>query len=291
MIRVKRWSPIVICALCVVAIFVSSCSKRRSVSDSELAQIFHDAFLTNAYSSRLGLNLDSLRLYEPIFHKYGYTTDDVQYAIGSFATRKSARLGDVVERAISMLEAEGVMLDREVAILDTIDNIAQRYASELIYSDSIIMMRSWSDTSHMTIIFDPIESGNYTINFDYRVDSLNSVDNLRLLTWFEVQSSYDSIAQEPKYKVTNRSSLPLSSDGVKHMSRSIKVDEKHERLYIKFAHTDKIDTKKTPSITIKEFSVKKNPTTKESHEIIFDRLVPIKLFNNEFFAQIPKDSI
>ena len=68
------------------------------------------------------MKTDSLRIYEPIFARYGYTTDDVHYTIGNFSKRKSARLGDVVERAIEMLEREGKIYNQEVAVLDTIDN-------------------------------------------------------------------------------------------------------------------------------------------------------------------------
>ena len=70
------------------AVVWSSRARRTVVSDDELAQIFHDAFLSNAFVNDNGIDLDSLKLYEPIFQRYGYTTEDVQYTIGSFATRK-----------------------------------------------------------------------------------------------------------------------------------------------------------------------------------------------------------
>ena len=103
-----------------------ACSGYKIIPDEQLALIFHDAFLSNAYMQHRGMRPDSLNLYEPIFAKYGYTTADVQYTIGNFSKRKSARLSDVVEQAIKLLETEAEHLDREVSILDTIDNVARR---------------------------------------------------------------------------------------------------------------------------------------------------------------------
>ena len=75
----------------------AACARHTIIPDDELAQIFHDAFLTNAYIGSQNVRIDSLNIYEPIFARYGYTTEDVQYTIGNFSKRKSARLGDVVE--------------------------------------------------------------------------------------------------------------------------------------------------------------------------------------------------
>ena len=91
----------------VLALCGAACAHHTIIPDEKLALIFHDAFLANAYVGGRSLAKDSLNLYEPIFAHYGYTTEDVHYTIGNFSKRKSARLGDVVERAIALLEAEG----------------------------------------------------------------------------------------------------------------------------------------------------------------------------------------
>ena len=96
-----RSSFCMLAALCAAA-----CAHHKIIPDEKLALIFHDAFLANAYVGNRNLVKDSLNLYEPIFARYGYTTEDVHYTIGNFSKRKSARLGDVVERAIAMLESE-----------------------------------------------------------------------------------------------------------------------------------------------------------------------------------------
>ena len=55
-------------------LFAGSCTRHKIIPDGELAQIFHDAFLTNAYLNSERVSTDSLRLYEPIFARNGYTT-------------------------------------------------------------------------------------------------------------------------------------------------------------------------------------------------------------------------
>ena len=122
-------------------LLLSACARHKIIPDDTLAQIFHDAFLTNAYIGSEGVKTDSLRIYEPIFARYGYTTDDVHYTIGNFSKRKSARLGDVVERAIEMLEREGKIYNQEVAVLDTIDNVARRTFTRTVLGPSELYAR------------------------------------------------------------------------------------------------------------------------------------------------------
>ncbi len=103
----------------IVALLLAGCTQRAIIPDSELVQIFRDAFVVNAYTSEQKISLDSLNIYEPIFESYGYTTQDVQYTIGNFSKRKSARLSDIVEGAIKILEREGLVYAGEVEILDS----------------------------------------------------------------------------------------------------------------------------------------------------------------------------
>ena len=153
-------------------LLLSACARHKIIPDDTLAQIFHDAFLTNAYIGSEGVKTDSLRIYEPIFARYGYTTDDVHYTIGNFSKRKSARLGDVVERAIEMLEREGKIYNQEVAVLDTIDNVARRTFTRTVLADSLIRVGSLRDTARLSFTLD-VEPGEYSLSLKYLVDSLD----------------------------------------------------------------------------------------------------------------------
>ena len=85
--------------LIAAATALGSCARDKVIPDEELARIFRDAYLINAYVSDRGVKLDSLELYEPVFSRYGYTAEDVRYTIGNFSRRKSAKLSDVVEQS------------------------------------------------------------------------------------------------------------------------------------------------------------------------------------------------
>ena len=85
----KRIVRISLCMLLLVT--AGACARHKIIPDDTLAQIFHDAFLTNAYIGSEGVKTDSLRIYEPIFARYGYTTDDVHYTICLLYTSPSPR--------------------------------------------------------------------------------------------------------------------------------------------------------------------------------------------------------
>ena len=153
-------------------VLAGACARHKIIPDRKLAQIFHDAFLANAYIGSEQVDIDSLNIYEPIFAGYGYTTEDVYYTIGNFSKRKSARLGDVVELAIEMLEAEGKYYNREVAVLDTIDNVARRSFTRTVYADSLIRVGSLRDTARLRFSVD-VRPGEYNLSLKYLVDSLD----------------------------------------------------------------------------------------------------------------------
>ena len=153
--------------LLMVVFSISGCAKKNIIPDDTLAKIFHDAFVVNAYVDEVRMNIDSLHLYEPIFNQYGYTAKDVIYTVGNFSRRKSARLGTVVEQAISRLEEESKVYAKKVVILDTIRNVAVRSYTRTVYRDSLIRARKRADSTLLHIEVSPILQGEYTISYSY----------------------------------------------------------------------------------------------------------------------------
>lgn len=264
----------------VVAILLSSlsCNKQRALSDHELALIFRDAFISNAYSTNTKLKLDSLRLYEPIFEKYGYTTADVQYTIGNFANRKSARLSDVVENAIDMLEEVGDELDYQVAILDTIDNIAVRRTIRTIYQEPLLEMRSARDTTKFTIKLEDLDEGNYTLEFKYLVDSLDKTKgNYLSKNWIE------NLSDEPKKgesrdKIRLRNAV-LGRNTVAKFESSFTVNDTAQMVVISLAMPSKFDG--APHVTIKDLVIKNKPSYSQARNDLFWELSGITIFDDE----------
>lgn len=275
----------------VMAIALSGgCSRKVTLSDKELAQIFHDAFLANAYTSKEGIRLDSLKLYEPIFQRYGYTTEDVQHSIGSFSTRKSARLSDVVERAITMLEAEGKILDREVAILDTINNIAKRRATRVIHSDSLITFNSLADSTKMTFTIEDPTPGRYTVSFTYFIDSLDKGrKSYRSDAWLE-RIKIDTVKNNTSITTYKKSNTQLRRNDIVSHSSNIDADEVAERIVMRFM-TIEDEKGATHHARLKDLTVTNIPNNEEALEIIYRENLRIKIFDDDLLYITPEDRL
>ena len=234
----KRIVRISLCMFLLV--LAGACARHKIIPDRKLAQIFHDAFLANAYIGSEQVDIDSLNIYEPIFAGYGYTTEDVYYTIGNFSKRKSARLGDVVELAIEMLEAEGKYYNREVAVLDTIDNVARRSFTRTVYADSLIRVGSLRDTARLRFSVD-VRPGEYNLSLKYLVDSLDRNEKgLRGVVWLERRDSTR----------TNVYTTTLRRDRQENFTRRFTVDTTHRRLWVDFIEFR--GKPQRPSLTVSE---------------------------------------
>lgn len=263
-----------------LALAAAACSRHKIIPDSELAEIFHDAFLSNAYIGSKNLRLDSLNVYEPIFARYGYTTEDVQYTIGNFSKRKSARLGDVVERAIDLLEDEGKFLNREVAVLDTIDRVAVRTFTRTVLQDSLIRVGSLADTARLSFTLD-VEPGDYSVRLKYRIDSLDRNEKgLKSRMWLERRDS----------SRTGMYTISLRRNYEETVSRRFKADTSSRRLRIELLGFN--DKPRRPSMTVTGFKVEFIPETRDAVERLYEKQLDIRIFADEFLrAALPKDSL
>jgi len=266
--------------LCPLLLFAAgACNRHTIIPDNELARIFHDAFLTNAYLSEGKIRPDSLKIYEPIFARYGYTTADVQYTIGNFSKRKSARLGDVVEEAIDLLEAEGKFYDREAAVLDTIDNVARRTFTRTVLTDSLIRVRSLRDTAALNIVLD-VQPGQYRLSYKYLIDSLDRNERQRYVVWLERADG----TRTDRYSSTLRHSREES------VSRSFLTDTAHRTLHLKLLEFREKPAR--PSITVSDLKLEYTPPTETAVDSLYIRQLDIRIFADEFFrAALPADSL
>lgn len=272
---------LILAAAALLGALPTACTRHTIIPDDKLALIFHDAFLANAYTAGGRVRLDSLNLYEPIFASYGYTTRDVQYTIGNFSKRKSARLGDVVEDAIDLLEAEGKIYNRRVAILDTIDNVARRTFTRTVLSDSLIRVRSLADTARLHLVLD-VEPGEYVLSMKYRVDSLDRNERgLKSVMWLERRA--DSARMVPY-------SMTLRRNYRENFTRRFTADSTHSRLHLALLNFNA--EPKRPSVTISDLKVEFTPPTAAAVEQLYDRQLDIRIFADDFLrAALQKDSL
>jgi len=252
-----------------------ACSRHKIISDRQLAEIFHDAFLANAYVGTQGVRLDSLNLYEPIFARYGYTTADVQYTIGNFSKRKSARLGDIVELAIKQLEREGKFYDREVAVLDTVDNVARRTFTRIVRRDSLIRVRTLRDTSRLHLAVGDLRPGEYVVRLEYLIDSLDRNTGLRGAAWMELRDS----SRNSYY------TFYLRRDRTETFTRRFTVDSTVSRLHVDLGLFR--DKPRQPSITLRNVEVEYIPPTDAAVDSLYLVQLPVRIFADEFFRAAP----
>lgn len=267
-------------ALLLLGLMAGACVRHKIISDEELAHIFHDAFLTNAYVSTERLSLDSLNIYEPIFARYGYTTEDVQYTIGNFSKRKSARLGDVVEEAIRMLEEEGLRYEHEVAVLDTIDNVARRTFTRTVLADSLVRVRSLRDTARLHIRLDSLLPGEYNLTVNYLVDSLDRNPGLRGSAWL-IRTDGSR---------TSSYSFTMRRNKEERFTRRYTADSTTRELHLNLFLPR--EGAKRPSVTLRDLEIRYTPPTRQAVESLYLRQLDIRIFADEFFrAAHPKDSL
>lgn len=277
----KRAKVLIWALLAVVA--AASCNRPKIISDETLADIFHDAFLTNAYIENKNLRLDSLKIYEPIFQKYDCTAEDVYLTIGNFSKRKSARLGDVVERAITRLEAEGKHYNREVAILDTVNNVAERTFTRTLRRDTLLKVYRLKDTTLTSITLDA-RPGEYVVNVEYLVDSLDkNTDGLKSELWLEKSDSTQC----------NRSTVNLYRKYKDNYTRRLQADTSHRRLRIELMRFKHKRRRERPHVTFTKLEVIYKPLISEAVDSLYIEQLGIRIFDEDFFSrhEPKKDSL
>ena len=265
--------------LAMTALVVAGCTQKRIIPDDTLADIFHDAFVVNAYIGEERVRLDSLQIYEPIFNRYGYTSEDVVHTVGNFSRRKSARLGSVVEAAITRLEQESKFYAGKVVILDTIKSVAVRTFTRVIYSDSLIKANKRADSTKMRVVIAPVTKGEYIINYSYKCECDLEKSPRKAEFYFENEDGH-------RHGYTT---VTLHSFGT--VNRTLVANDSDIRLVMKFGEFEK-KSKSYPSghsVIVRNLKVSRKLREKDALDSLFKSYVDVKIFSNEFLYK--KDSV
>lgn len=263
-----------ILAAALLASLAASCDRPTVIPDDELAMIFRDAYLSNAYANDARERRDSLLVYESVFARYGYTASDVEHTIGTFSRRKSARLSDVVERAIALLEQEGLRYEREVAVLDTIDRVAQRTFTRTLRRDSLLRVASPGDTVRTRLVFD-VEPGTYRVDYRYEVDSTDANGrSMRSELWLEDAHG------------NRRSTVynTLRQGRSERVSRTFEADSTHRRL-----HVDLLRYTSRPqrtSVRFYDVGITYIPPAAQAVDSLYLRQLNVRIFADEFLRAL-----
>lgn len=272
----------VISALMLVsAMLMMACNKPKEVPDKILGSIFHDAMLVNAYFSyNPDLKPDSLNIYEPIFAKYGYTTEDVQYTINNFSRRKSIRLSDVAEYMIGLLEEEAKAYGKQVVRLDTIENVAARRFRRVVYSANDIVIDEEADSSRLRFNISPLEPGIYTIKGSYSLDSLDREPNRRMRIYFGRRdgSQWEQLngMLQRRREATIDYTYTVSSDNTTLSNLAIDM----------FHYSREPKRRKTPRMVIHNIEVSHTPHIEECVDMLYREQSHMRIFSDSLIRAI-----
>ena len=278
--NIKRRLLILICALMPMLSSVG-CQDQRVIPDEDLIKIFHDAYLANAYIGECGINEDSLYLYEPIFERYGYTVEDMQYTLKTFSKRKSAMLSDLMMKVSEQLEQEAKQEQRKIVVLDTIDNVAKRRYTRTIYEDSLIRVKRLRDTNDLRIKIKDLTTGEYTISFDYFIDTLDENRNSRVLVYAMKNDTLETL----------RHSMMLNRYRDASYTRKLIIDSTHTEIFIDIFYHPTNEEAMLPDIKITNFKVVRVLPTEQSVDSLYQKQLGIRLLNYDTMMGFTADTI
>lgn len=268
-------------ALAICTLFVG-CKPNEDIPEEELVNIFHDAFLANAYLSRKGITeSDSLLIYEPILQKYGYTIEEFREAVMTLSQRKSARISELITKASDRLEEEAANERRRLIILDTIDNVAKRTYTRTMYSDSLIHVKRLKDTTKLRISIKDIVPGEYQVSFNYYIDTLDENRNSRV----EAYLLRDDTLQ------VKRHTQMLSRYKEGKYNRTFNVDTIMQELYINMYYHPRNEESKLPNVKITNFKVVRILPKQQSLDSLYIDQFDFRIFDIESMNRFIADTI
>ena len=267
--------------MAIVALAVAACSGPKVIPDQDLVNIFHDAFVVNAYMSEADITSDSLYVYEPIFKRYGYTMDDLQHTLTTINERKSSRISDIMSEVSRKLEQESKAEHRKIVVLDTIDNVAKRAYTRTVYSDSLIRVNELRDTSKLRITLKDLIKGEYTVSFDYLIDTLDENRNSRVEVYLVVNDTTHSL----------RHTMMLSRYRNGKYSRKFSADTQHKELYVNMYYHPKNEESKLPDITIRNFKIVRVLPTEVSVDSLYMEQLDLSIINHDLMTSFTRDTV
>ncbi len=273
---IKLWAT-----LLATLLVASGCKGPKEIPSEDLVKIFHDAFLANAYIDQHLTGEDSLKVYESIFERYGYTLDDVQHTIKTFSERKSERLSDLVDRASVMLEAEMREHSYKVMILDTIDRVAQRTFTHTLVQDSLIHVTRLKDTTKIQLRVEELIPGKYTVSFDYLIDSLDENRNSRI----ELH-----VVRNDSTEVLRHTSM-MSRHRAGKYSRELNIDSTHKTLCLNMFYHTRNEERVKPDVKITNLKIVRVLPADVAVDSLYYTQLNMRIFNHRMMTSFTADTL
>ena len=273
--RIKR------ATIAILSLIAVACSGPKVIPDNILVNIFHDAFVANAYITEANVNSDSLYIYEPIFERYGYTMRDLQHTLTTINERKSSRISNIMQDVSERLEKEYKDEQRKIVVLDTIDNYAKRLYTRTVYSDSLIRVNKLRDTTKLRIHLDSLVAGEYTVSFEYLIDTLDENRNSRVEAYLLTKDSTEVL----------RHTMMLTRYRTGTYNRKFTADTLHKELVVNMYYHPRNEESKLPDITVRNFKIVRVLPTEISVDSLYTDQLNIRIFNAELMTGFTRDTV
>ena len=120
-----------------VLVTVAACQGPRVIPKDTLTDIYVDMFLADQQVREEGLShnqMDTLLVYEAVFNKYGYDTDDYQYSVRHYL-RDPERFAKIFEEVTKRLSAEVAALDK---LIEYNDRLTSKKGQKYPLVDSLL---------------------------------------------------------------------------------------------------------------------------------------------------------
>ncbi|MDR2467197.1 MAG: DUF4296 domain-containing protein [Prevotellaceae bacterium] len=177
------------------ALFLLACS--REIPSDTLTQILYEMYLTDAVLNRRSFSSgDSVRVYEPIAGKYGYTLDEVKKTLVKYAAAEG-KTQELFSRIDNRIKEE----KSKYAEAARIEKLASNFYSG---QDSISVRSRTFNRQNISVALE--EAGIYDISAQFLFMKNDSTPNPRMTVWLE---SY-----EHKDSAVGRAETALSKDTV-----------------------------------------------------------------------------
>jgi hypothetical protein len=166
-----------------------SCSRQKIIPEKILAEIIYQmqitdvVLLTRETSMR---HIDSIRIYEPIIEKFGYSLDDLRETFLKY-TAKDGKLQDVFKLVIAKIDDEKNIYQEPARIEKLSENM--NVGADSISISSRIM-------SKQNIEVRLSEQGVYDVSASYFFYKNDSAVNPRMAVWLESRMHKDSIIEK-----------------------------------------------------------------------------------------------
>ncbi|MDR1340046.1 MAG: DUF4296 domain-containing protein [Prevotellaceae bacterium] len=173
---------------CIVFILTAliSCSKQKIIPENTLAEIVYEMYITDAVLATHEPSIfhrDSMRIYEPVVEKFGYSLEDLRNTFLKY-TGQDGRLQSVLAKV-------GKKIEDEKNIYQPVARIEKLSENMNVGADSISTV-SRSVNKHSAEIR-LSEQGVYDISASYFFYKNDSAKNPRMSVWLESKAFKDSV--------------------------------------------------------------------------------------------------